>query len=39
MNSEIIDRANRVFTPAFHFYHPIAIEHGQGCRIFDVEGK
>ncbi|MBC7964211.1 MAG: aspartate aminotransferase family protein [Steroidobacteraceae bacterium] len=39
MNSEIIDRANRVFTPAFHFYHPISIAGGQGCRITDLEGK
>ncbi len=39
MNSEIIERSNRVFTPAFHFYHTIAIERGQGCRITDVEGN
>jgi len=39
MNSEIIERSNRVFTPAFHFYHPIAIEQGEGCRVTDVEGK
>ncbi|HXE95907.1 MAG TPA: aminotransferase class III-fold pyridoxal phosphate-dependent enzyme, partial [Dongiaceae bacterium] len=38
MNSEIIERSNRVFTPAFHFYHPIAIERGEGCRVTDVEG-
>jgi len=38
-NSDIIARSKRVFTPAFHFYHPIAIERGQGCRITDVEGK
>lgn len=39
MNSEIIERSNRVFTPAFHFYHPISIERGEGCRVTDVEGK
>ncbi|GAC1465190.1 MAG: aspartate aminotransferase family protein [Desulfuromonadaceae bacterium] len=39
MNSEIIERSNRVFSPAFHFYHPISIERGLGCRITDVEGK
>lgn len=38
-NRDIIARSNRVFTPAFHFYHPIAIEQGQGCRITDVEGN
>ena len=39
MNSDIIARSSRVFTPAFHFYHTIAIEQGQGCRITDVEGN
>lgn len=39
MNREIIERSNRVFTPAFHFYHPISIEQGLGCRVTDVEGK
>lgn len=39
MNSEIIERSNRVFTPAFHYYHTIAVERVQGCRITDVEGK
>ena len=39
MNSDIIARSRRVFTPAFHYYHPIAVERGQGCRITDVEGK
>jgi 4-aminobutyrate aminotransferase len=39
MNSDIVDRSKLVFTPAFHFYHPIAIERGLGCRITDVEGK
>ncbi|HXE95527.1 MAG TPA: aspartate aminotransferase family protein [Dongiaceae bacterium] len=38
-NNDIIARSNRVFTPAFHFYHPIAIERGEGCRVTDVEGK
>jgi 4-aminobutyrate aminotransferase len=38
-NSDIIARSKRVFTPAFHFYHPIAIERGQGCRVTDVEGN
>jgi 4-aminobutyrate aminotransferase len=38
-NSEIRDRADRVFTPAFHFYHPLAIERGEGCRVIDREGK
>ncbi|MFA7404531.1 MAG: aspartate aminotransferase family protein [Pelobacteraceae bacterium] len=39
MNSDIIERSNRVFTPAFHFYHKIAIEKGVGCSVTDVEGK
>lgn len=39
MNSDIIARSNRVFTPAFHYYHPIAVAEGRGCRITDVEGN
>jgi len=39
MNSDIIERSKQVFTPAFHFYHSISIERGEGCRITDVEGK
>lgn len=38
-NREIIDRGRRVFTPAYHFYHPLVIEQGVGCRISDLEGK
>lgn len=38
-NSDIIDRGNRVFTPAYHFYHHLGIEKGEGCRISDLEGK
>jgi len=38
-NREVIDRGKRVFTPAFHFYHSISIERGQGCRVTDREGK
>lgn len=38
-NREIIDRGNRFFTPAYHFYHPLVIEQGEGCRIIDLEGK
>src|SRR5512138_3515067 len=39
MNSEIIERSNRVFTPAQHVYHPLAIAKGDGCRVIDREGK
>jgi len=39
MNSEIIERSKRVFTSAFHFYHPISVERALGCRITDVEGN
>jgi 4-aminobutyrate aminotransferase len=38
-NSDIVDRAGRVFTPALHLYHPIVIERGEGCRVIDREGK
>jgi 4-aminobutyrate aminotransferase len=38
-NNDIIERSNRVFTPAFHYYHPIAVERGEGCRVTDVEGN
>jgi len=39
MNSDIIERGNRVFTPALHIYHPVVIERGEGCRVIDLEGK
>lgn len=39
LNSDIIARSSRVFTPAYHFYHQIAIEKGEGCRITDLEGN
>jgi 4-aminobutyrate aminotransferase len=39
MNSHIVARSANVFTPAFHTYHSIAIERGEGCRIIDQEGK
>jgi 4-aminobutyrate aminotransferase len=38
-NAELYDRIGRVFTPAYHFYHPIAVAKGEGCRVTDVEGK
>lgn len=38
-NREIIERSGQVFTPAFHYYHPLAVDQGTGCRITDVEGK
>jgi 4-aminobutyrate aminotransferase len=38
-DSDIFDRAGRVFTPAAHIYHAIAIERGEGCRVIDREGK
>jgi 4-aminobutyrate aminotransferase len=37
-NREIIQRAGKVFTPALHIYHPLAIERGEGCLVFDREG-
>jgi len=39
MNNAIVERADAVFTPAFHFYHRIAVEKSQGCRVTDLEGK
>jgi len=39
MTSDIIARSNRVFTPALHIYHPVVIARGEGCRVFDLEGK
>src|SRR5512133_3058208 len=39
MNSDIVARFGKVFTPAQHIYHPIAIERGEGCRVIDCEGK
>jgi len=39
MNNAIVERANAVFTPAFHLYHRIVIASAQGCRITDSEGK
>jgi len=38
-NGEILQRGEEVFTPAFHFYHRIAIRSGRGNRITDVEGN
>ena len=39
LNSNIIERANQVFTPAYHFYHQLAIERGEGCTVIDLDGK
>lgn len=39
MNSDIIARSDRVFTPALHIYHPVVIASGDGCRVIDQEGK
>jgi len=39
MNSDIVARAENVFTPALHIYHPLAIEKGDGCRVVDRDGK
>jgi 4-aminobutyrate aminotransferase len=38
-NRDILTRAGKVFTPAYHFYHPLAIERGEGCRVIDQDGK
>ncbi|TWJ26436.1 aspartate aminotransferase family protein [Geobacter argillaceus] len=38
-NAEIVARAERVFTPALHLYHPLAIERGEGSWVIDREGK
>lgn len=38
-NAEIIAREERVFTPALHLYHPLAIEEGEGSWVTDREGK
>jgi 4-aminobutyrate aminotransferase len=38
-DNTIIDRANRVFTPAAHIYHPVAIERGEGSWVIDREGR
>ncbi len=38
-NAEIIAREARVFTPALHLYHPLAIERGEGSWVTDREGK
>lgn len=38
-NRDILDRSTSVFTPAYHVYHPLAIERGEGCRIVDRDGK
>ncbi|NVN92730.1 MAG: aspartate aminotransferase family protein [Desulfuromonadales bacterium] len=39
MNSQVVARSNSVFTPAFHTYHSIAIQRGEGCQILDQDGK
>jgi 4-aminobutyrate aminotransferase len=39
MNSSIVARSAKVFTPAFHTYHSIAIGRGEGCRVIDQDGK
>jgi 4-aminobutyrate aminotransferase len=38
-NAEIVARQERVFTPALHIYHPVAIESGVGSWVTDREGK
>jgi len=38
-NQEIGERFSRVFTPAYHYYHPFAVREGAGCRLTDVEGN
>ncbi|ABK98197.1 aspartate aminotransferase family protein [Pelobacter propionicus] len=38
-NAEIVARQERVFTPALHIYHPVAIENGEGSWVTDREGK
>lgn len=38
-NAEIVAREERVFTPALHLYHPLAIERGEGSWVTDREGK
>ena len=38
-NVEIVAREERVFTPALHLYHPLAIERGEGSWVIDREGK
>jgi len=39
MNKDIVARFGKVFTPAQHIYHPIAMVRGKGCRVIDCEGK
>ena len=39
MNRETVASAGKVFTPALHLYHSIAIERGEGCRVIDREGN
>lgn len=38
-NAEIVARERRVIAPALHFYHPVAIEVGEGSWVTDLEGK
>ncbi len=37
--SDIIARQQRVFTPALHIYHPIAIDRGEGSWMIDRDGR
>ncbi len=36
---ELLERAEAVFTPAYHTYHAIGIDEGKGCRVTDRDGK
>lgn len=38
-NADIVAREERVFTPALHIYHPLAIRGGEGSWVIDREGK
>jgi 4-aminobutyrate aminotransferase len=38
-SSDIVNRSGAVFTAALHNYYPIVIERGEGCRVYDREGK
>jgi 4-aminobutyrate aminotransferase len=37
--SDIVHRADRVFTPALHIYHPVVMAGGEGSWVIDGEGK
>lgn len=38
-DSDVIERAMRVFTPALHIYYPISAVRGEGVFVFADDGK